>query len=255
MAPDASAVLRLTEVLAALAVVQGTLELLARRSALADGGTWRWSTLARELRGMSPVLAYRPFVAVLVLRLAAAVLLLAGVRGAVAPLLWVTSLLVNLRFRGTTNGGSDMMLMVVLSALVVAHLGADSDLLVRAALLYVAAQGVLSYFVAGVAKLGSAAWRDGTAIPRFLATPHFGVPAALRQSLDAPGRHRLAAWGTIVFECVVPLALLAPQAMVAYVAVAALFHAANAWAFGLNRFLLVWSATWPAMVFASSLIA
>jgi hypothetical protein len=249
-----STVLRLTELLAALAVVQGTLELLARRAALADDGTWRWSTLAPELRGLGPVLAYRPFLAVLALRLVAAALLLAGVRGAVAPVLWVTSLLVNLRFRGTTNGGSDMMLMVVLSALVVAHLGAGSEVLVRAALLYVAAQGVMSYFIAGVAKLGSPAWRDGTAVARLLATPHFGVPSALALALDAPGRRRLAAWGILAFECVVPLALLAPHAMLVYVVLAALFHVVNAWAFGLNRFLLVWSATWPAMMFASSLM-
>jgi len=255
MEPSASSTLRLTELLAALAVAQGTLELFARRAALADGGTWRWATLAPELRGLAPVLAYRPFLAVLVLRLVVAVLLLAGGRGAVAPVLWATSLLVNLRFRGTSNGGSDMMLMVVLSALVVAHAGAGSDLLVRAALLYVAAQGVMSYFIAGVAKLGSHAWRDGSAIPRFLATPHFGVPAALSRALGAPQRGRLAAWGIMAFECAAPLALLAPQAMVAYVAVAALFHAFNVWAFGLNRFLLVWSATWPAMVFAASLVS
>lgn len=265
MFTDPAVALRWTEVLVGLALVQGTLELLAVRHALRDDGTWRWATLAPELRWLAPVLAYRPFVLLLGLRLAAALALVGGIHGPVAPVLWLTSLLVNVRFRGTTNGGSDMMQMVVLTGVVAAHAGAlvagalfagaSHAMLLRGALLYIAAQAFMSYFVAGVAKLASGAWRDGRALQSFLATPHFAVPAALQRWLGSAPRRRAASWGVIVFECAVPLALTTPVACAGYLAVALGFHVGNAWAFGLNRFVLAWAASWPALLYASTLMA
>lgn len=252
--PDAPTTMRWIEVLASLSVVQGTLELLAWHRACADDGTWRWSTLSRELRWLAPLLAYRPFVALLAARLAGACLLLAGVRGGVVPILWGTSLLANLRFRGSTNGGSDMMLMVVLTALLVAHLGASSAIVVQGALLYVAAQAVMSYFIAGVVKLINAPWRRGTALTSFVSTPHFGTPAALRRLLTRPAPALAASWAVILFECAFPLALTGPRAAALLVALAACFHVGNVAAFGLNRFFLAWAASWPAVIFASTLV-
>ena len=242
--------LRAIEVLIGLAVAVGTLELLAVRRALADDGIWRWDTLAAELGGLRSLLAYGPFQAVLAVRLAAAVLLIAGVHGAVAPVLWLTTLLVNVRFRGTFNGGSDLMTMVVLTALVVAHLGAGSAVAVNLAIIYVAVQGVLSYFVAGVVKAVNPDWWRGTALAAFVARPDFGAPPAVRAALGGPGG-RVASWAVIVFELAFPLAFTSVWAAVALVAGALVFHLANVVVFGLNRFLLTWAATWPAIVYVA----
>lgn len=253
--PTVVATLRGMELLVALAVLQGTLELLAVRRSFSDDGTWRWATLAREMAWLSPLLSYRSFVVLLVVRLFAAILLLAGVHGPVAPLLWTSSLLVNVRFRGTTNGGSDMMIMVVLGALVLAHLMPHAEWAQQGAVLYVAAQAFMSYFIAGVAKLASAAWRDGGAMRSFLLTPHLDVPPPLVRTFASPNRLRAFAWGVMTFECAAPVALLHPLACVGYIAVALVFHLANAWALGLNRFVLAWAATWPALLYASSLLS
>lgn len=250
----ATTTLRWIEVLASLSVMQGTLELLVWRRHLADNGTWRWSTLSRELRWLAPVLAYRPFVGVLAVRVVSACVLLAGVHGAAAPLLWITSLLTNIRFRGSTNGGSDMMLMVVLTALAVAHLGASSPIVVQGALVYVAAQSMMSYFIAGAVKLINAPWRSGAALASFVATPHFGTPAVLRRQLTRPALARLASWAVMLFECAFPLALTGPRAAACFLALAACFHLGNVAAFGLNRFFLAWAASWPAVLFASTLV-
>lgn len=251
---DARDALRLVEVLAAASALQGTAELLVTRRSFSDEGTWRWSTLAREVRWLSPLLAYRPFLAVLGARFIAAVLLLTGVHDGTAMVLWGSSLLVNLRFRGSSNGGSDMMLMVVLSALVVAQLGASSPVLVSAALVYIAAQSTMSYFIAGVVKLINAPWRSGDALASFLATPHFGTPVMLRQAMSGRGALLAASWSVMLFECLFPLALLGPTAATFLVTIAFLFHLGNVAAFGLNRFLLAWAATWPAVLYASSLL-
>lgn len=251
---DAARALRLVEVLAAVAVIQGSLELLVTRRSLSDEGTWRWPTLAREVSWLAPLLAYRPFLVVLGARVIAAALLLAGVHSGTAVVLWVASLLVNIRFRGSSNGGSDMMLMVVLSALVVAQLDSSSPLLANAALVYIAAQATMSYFIAGVVKIVNAPWRSGDALTSFLATPHFGTPVALRQVMSGRGAVLAASWSAMLFECLFPVALLGPAPAITMVSIACLFHLGNVAAFGLNRFLLAWAATWPAVVYASYLI-
>ena len=242
---------RAMEVLAAIAVAVGTLELLAVRRAFADDGIWRWSTLSVELRPLRALLAYRPFVALLVCRLAGAVLLLAGIRGPVAPMLWIMTVLVNLRFRGTYNGGSDLMTMVVLTGLVVAHLGHRSPVVVGGALLYVAAQATSSYVVSGVAKMRNPEWRRGDALAAFVARPDFAVPPFVRRALGSGRRVAAASWAVMAFECAFPLALVGVGAAWALVALAVVFHVGNIAVFGLNRFLLAWAASWPAVIFAA----
>lgn len=251
-----TAAVRAMEVLAAIAVAVGTLELLAVRRAFADDGIWRWSTLAAELRPLRSLLAYRPFVVLLVCRLACAALLLVGVRGAVAPALWIMTVLVNLRFRGTYNGGSDLMTMVVLTGLVVAHLGHRSAVVVGGALLYVAAQATLSYLVAGVAKVRNPAWRRGDALAAFAARPDFAVPPLVRRALGGCGSARVAAasWVVMAFECAFPLALVGVRVAWVFVALALVFHLGTIVVFGLNRFLLAWAASWPAVIFAARVL-
>lgn len=242
--------LRVIEILVGLSLAVGTLELLAVRRALADDGIWRWDTLAIELGGLRTFLAYGPFQAVLAVRLAASLALIAGVRGPVAPVLWLTTLLVNVRFRGTFNGGSDLMAMVLLTALVAAHVGASSPVVVNLAIIYVAVQGVLSYFVAGVVKAVNPDWWRGDALAAFVARPDFGAPVAVRRALGGP-LGRVASWAVIVFELAFPLAFTGVPAAIVLVALALVFHLANVVVFGLNRFLLTWAATWPAIVYVA----
>lgn len=242
--------LRAIELLVGLSLAVGTLELLAVRRALADDGIWRWETLAVEMGALRGVLSYTPFRAVLVVRLVASAALMAGVRGPVAPVLWATTLLVNVRFRGTFNGGSDLMAMVLLTALVVAHLGAGSAVAVNLAIIYVAVQGVLSYFVAGVVKAVNPDWWRGDALAAFVGRPDFGAPAAVRAAARGP-LGRAASWAVLAFELAFPLAFIGVPVAVGFVAAALLFHLANVVVFGLNRFLLTWAATWPAIVYVA----
>jgi len=246
--------LRILEITTAIWLIIGTLELLALHRTFADDGIWRWSTLQPELGWLRAVLARRPFLAVLGVRLACAGLLLAGVRGPVSLVLWVTTVLVNVRFRGTFNGGSDLMTMVVLTGLVVADLGHRSAVLVNGALLYIAAQVMLSYVVAGVVKLVNPAWRGGTAVREILARRDFNVPAAVQRPVR--GRRMAAAlsWSVIVFECAVPVAFTSVPAVIAFAAVALVFHVSNVVAFGLNRFLLAWASAWPAVIWAARVL-
>ena len=250
-----STALRAMDVLIAVAILLGTAELLAVRRTFADDGVWRWGTLAPELRRLRLVFAYQPFVVVLIVRFVSAALLLGGLGGSAVPVaLWLTTVLVNVRFRGTFNGGSDLMTMVVLTGVVVAHLWRGSPVVVGGALLYVAAQATLSYVVAGVAKLANPGWRSGVALGAFVARPDFAVPVAVRRALGTGRRLMIASWAVMLVECTFPLAFVGVGAAWFIVALALAFHLGNVAVFGLNRFLHAWAAAWPAVIFAARVL-
>lgn len=262
-----------------LLVVVGSAELVWLRAFFADDGVFRFATLRRdrELAALEPVLVYPRFVALVVLRGVAGVVLVvapiaslaiesplaASLRALVALATAFTvpsSLLVSMRFRGAFNGGSDAMTLVLALGLGLAQVGdvvaltqpALGGLLVEAGLAYVAAQSLLSYVVAGAVKLANPLWRNGTALPSFLDTYYLGVPRALaRGVLRVPGP-RLASWGVFGVQLLAPLALLDARLAVVFCGLVFTFHVGNVAAFGLNRFLLAWTATYPAIIHLAS---
>lgn len=240
--------------LAGLAALVGTLELLATRASWSEDGTWRWRTLRQEMPWAGPLFGTRGFTLLLGARALAAAGLIIAPSLSFAAILWAASLPVTVRFRGPYNGGSDHMLMIVLAALVVATAGATHPIVVQGAVAWVGAQGVLSYWIAGMAKLRHRAWREGSVLPVLVAVPAYGVPAGTQRLLSHPAIARAAAVGVLAFECLLPLVLLDERLACAGAAVAAVFHLANAWTFGLNRFLLVWASTWPAIIAISGMI-
>lgn len=253
-----------TERAIAVALFLQTVELLQNRRAFRDSGIWSFELLRREhpalpapLRGLfGALLPYRAFVALLAAQLIGAALLGLGVSAA-APALLFTELAVCVRFRGTFNGGSDYMTVLVLMALSVTWLLSPFAFPVasKACLGYVAIQVTLSYFISGIAKLKEPAWRDGTALRAFATSTRYGAPAWIRRALDGNRRCALLAYGVLTFECAFPLAWLAPGVCTLFIAVGVLFHLGNWLIFGLNRFLFAWSAAYPALLYGSHLLA
>jgi hypothetical protein len=249
-----------TERLAALSVSVQTLELLRARHAFADDGVWQWQILKADHEALpgplrwlfAQLLPYRSFLALLVMRLALSLALALGL-GWAALALFVSQLAIGVRFRGTFNGGSDYMTMVVLSALGGASLAPHSETVVRACLGYVCVQLVLSYVIAGVVKLRQPAWWSGAALRAFVESPRYAAP---------PWFSRLAARAALplslpilLFECAFPLALAGPRVTLGFACAGALFHSANVVAFGLNRFLFAWAAAYPALFYFSAALA
>jgi hypothetical protein len=151
----------------------------------------------------------------------------------------------SVRFRGTYNGGSDAMLLVVLLALALVR---TDPRLALAGLGYAAVHLVLSYAISGVAKLREPRWRDGTALDTLVRLPQYGVPPRLIAILTRPAA-KLATFAMLGFECAFPIALLDPTVCVVALVGAAVFHLVNAIVFGLNRFLWAWLAAFPALLF------
>jgi hypothetical protein len=245
-------VIELTAWLAAVATAVAALELLAVHRALGERGVFAWSVLRREL-AFAPVpiraiadaiFGSRGTIVVIALQLAAAIAL--PVFDQAAWLALACTFAIAVRFRGTYNGGSDAMLVVVLLGLAIARSGWP-----RAGLAYIAAQLVLSYAIAGLAKLGDPRWRRGDAFAILVALPAYGVPKRLATLLARPAIGRVSAYATLAFECGFPIALVNHTACIAALAVGAAFHLGNAIVFGLDRFWWTWLAAYPALWFTA----
>ncbi|MGC4087902.1 MAG: hypothetical protein QM756_08400 [Polyangiaceae bacterium] len=247
--------------LLALASLQQTIELLALRREFADDGMFSWRVLRVEHRSLTwplrllfgLLLPDRSFVASLWLRLALGGLLFWG-HGVSALPLCLLHVAGCVRFRGTFNGGSDYMSVQVLLATSFAWALRGVPLAPAALYVYVAVQLVLSYFLAGIAKLRERAWRDGSALGEFLREPRFATPSGLAEVAEPAALGRPLCWLVVGFECAFPLALLSPRLAVAFMSMGCLFHFAIALAFGLNRFFWAWLAAYPSLLFASTLV-
>jgi Vitamin K-dependent gamma-carboxylase len=256
MDPSLEVALLWTQRLTGLAVCLQTLELLWLRRALADDGVWRWAILRQEhaalpapLRGAFAVLLpYRPFVWLLVLRVPLGCLFAAGV-GELGWVLLLTQLLVSARFRGTFNGGSDYMTMVLLLGSSLAALPGGGALAARAGLGYICAQLVLSYFIAGLVKLRNPAWRAGEALRTVLRSPRYAAPRWAKALAGRPTLALLASWLLMGFELGLPLSLASSSSATLAMALGLGFHVTNALVLGLNRFLFAWAAAYPALCY------
>ena len=261
----ASEALLWTQRLAAFAVLPQTLELLRIRRSFSAPGVWVWKGVREEFARWPALLravldfclAYRGFLVLLASRAAAAFAL--GLAPEVAPLagvlvLWISTVLIGLRWRGTYNGGSDSMTVVVLTGLLIAAYGDNEGALARLGLAYIGVQLVFSYFVAGWVKLRDAGWRSGRLLGDFIARANYEIPARVRNVAEhRPAALLVGAWSVMGFECLFPLSLVRHEACAALLMVAFLFHLGNFAVFGLNRFVSAWLAAYPALIFLSGL--
>lgn len=213
--------IRFTEIVLAIAFIQQSLEHLSG---------------AKELRVL-----FLP-------RLALSVLLLIGIQT-----LWVCigllliALLILKRFQGPYNGGSDLMGVLVLFCLCLAHL-VPSVRLQEYVFAYLALQLMLSYFRAGWVKIRNPDWRSGTALQDVFRFSVYPVSEALRSWADRPRLLWTVSWAVMLFELLFPLTLLSKPTLIAGLGVALVFHGANAILFGFNRFLWIWPAGYPALL-------
>jgi hypothetical protein len=243
----------------ALAVLLQSIELLQMRRLCSENGIWRWSILRREQRVLPFVLRwlfalllpYPCFVALLVLRVVGAGALLAVGTTDVLPFLWLSQVAICVRFRGTFNGGSDYMTVLILLALSVATFDSHVPWLHQACLLYIAVQATLSYLIAGLAKLRVAQWRNGVALRGFVMATPFGPPVWAALLVRDARVCRLLAWGVMAFECLFPLVWVDARVCLAWLSLGLGFHVVNSLVFGLNRFLFAWAAAYPALFYCS----
>lgn len=181
-------------------------------------------------------------------RMALAIALAAGIKSDWTLLaLSVQSIAILHRYNGPYNGGSDRMGLLILYCLTLSHWLPHGPA-AHAAFGYLAVQLILSYFISGVVKLANPAWRNGTALRDVFAFSTYPVAENLRAFQTRPRLLQSASWAVIAFEVTFPMALASPAALILALILACAFHLANAVLFGLNRFVWVWLAAYPSIL-------
>ena len=250
--------IRASAALVGVAACLSSLEWLALREELGNAGCFAWKLTGsrpfllrhgRAARALSVVFK-RPGVVVLIgARTLSAVLLavaaVAGRAGAPLVVLALTSLALNYRHLFALDGSDQMILVVVIGLAAGTVPGVEA-----VAAVFVASQAVAAYFIAGLAKLRGAEWRGGSAVPAILSTRSFGAPSLGAFLSEQRWAGRSLTWSTMSFECLFPLALLAPdQVLLAVLAVGLLFHAGAALTMGLNVFPWAFLASYPCVIY------
>jgi hypothetical protein len=157
---------------------------------------------------------------------------------------------------GFGEDGSDQMLMIVAAGLCAFAVIPASSPWRPMGLWFIAAQSALSYGVAGFAKLFSPVWRSGEASLLIFRTMTYSTEPIARVLQRSPLAQLALAWTTIAFECLFPLALIAPREVtIAFLIVGGTFHVLNAVVMGLNIFFWAFVAAYPAVFLLRDAIA
>ena len=253
--------LRALECLLATSLLVQTFEFLRMRDVSDIGAVWSWQVQKNDVAHAPSWLRHaldwlyqdRIHRLHLLLRAGAAASLYVGVSPFSSIFLFISTILILIRWRGAFNGGSDFMTLVVLTGLLISQLVqpfTGTALAWKAGLWYIAIHSITSYFISGAIKLMQPEWRDGRILTHFL---DGGIHGPL--PVDSLFRHRrvamVASWCFIVWECLFPLALAGPEWAALWCGVAAVFHLLVFRFFGLNRFVWAWAASFPAIVYCS----
>lgn len=181
-------------------------------------------------------------------RLVLSVFLVIGFQTQWASLLLVLlGLFILKRFQGPYNGGSDRMSLLILCSLCLALFmpTRQGQELVFG---YLALQLVLSYFVSGWVKITNPDWRSGQALCDVLRYSAYPASESFRPLADHSRLIWMMSWAVMLFELFFPLTLITQPTLIMGLILAATFHFVNACLFGLNRFIWIWLAAYPSIL-------
>jgi hypothetical protein len=146
--------------------------------------------------------------------------------------------------------GSDQMASIIF-IVAASSRAIGTPIALSAGVLFIAAQGILSYTSAGWAKVFQPGWRDGSYFRQILTTSSYGTHRAANTFLTNTRVARMATLAVLGLECLFPLVLFLPKSFALGILVAVTaFHVACASLMGLNTFVWCFSATYPAILFA-----
>lgn len=256
-----SAALRLTELMTSLALILTGFEFLILAHSRLTSTIWSTSILEREISeshlgssGFTRWLSSEKALSTLALAEIMVALYSAFLPTTVSfAALFLVHLLICIRFRGNFNGGSDSMIFVLLTGLLVATSVADVNI-AKYGLIYIAVQILFSYLKSGLVKLRSESWWKPAALARFLERSTIRESKDLAEYLFArPSLSKFLVLVLIAFEITAPVSAFNSSLTRIYFFGAVIFHFTVWRTYSLNRFFWAWLAAWPSVFFLSSL--
>lgn len=205
---------------------------------------------------LMPFLSPNGFRAVLLVRLVGGVTLgAAAVLDMLHPLLFFVLMLTDalILYRCIAGlSGAYHMVLVLNVGMVLATAFPEGSIVRLGAILFMAIQGILSYFLAGVLKLTAKEWRDGSALTGIFATHTFGHQRIYDLIKSYPVLSFVGGWIVVLFEVLFPVVLFVdPNWTPILFGVAFSFHLFNSVFMGLNGFTLIFPASYFPIYYAN----
>ena len=167
--------------------------------------------------------------------------------------IFVSDILILVRIRGGLSGSAHMSL-VISGGLAIATLFAENRTIQTISLIFIAIQGILSYVVAGVAKVLGDSWRDGTAIEMIFSTRSWGDDRIIKVIQNYPAVKRIGAVIVIIFEIsFIVSPFVGSDILFVLFASGIFFHAFNSVFMGLNDFIYIFPGTYPSIYYINQL--
>ena len=194
------------------------------------------------------------FIIIMLISTASALLLITGITSVSAWMLFIPVLICSflLHFRNNLFcDGSDTMSNLLCICLMISLCNIHSQVIITATIIFIAIQTMFSYFFAGISKLKSSAWMNGTALYGVLNTEVFGNASAadVVKKLN-PHLNKLANKMVAIWQCTFPLSLLLPKPLFfIFIASGLLFHFVNIFAMRIPRFFLIYLSVYPSLIF------
>lgn len=244
-----------------VAIFLTALEYLTIIRQFGDGGIYSWKII--KLRIYPPILKLRldflfnksGVLVILIVRMLCSVYLFVSPISQVAvyilAVIVITSLLLAIR-NIIGNDGSDQMSVILSISLFISFFFHRPEIAV-VSLYFIAAQSILSYVIAGAAKMLSKKWRSGEAIFQIMNTESYGSERiALYLQRSSPMVGAIMAWGVMLFETLFFMVVILPYPyFFIFLIWGFCFHIYNAVIMGLNNFFWVFLATYPAVIYAN----
>ncbi len=148
------------------------------------------------------------------------------------------------------SDGSDQMTNIILITVCLCAAPFTNDDLIFIGFLFIAAQSCLSYLVAGVSKLFSKAWRNGSAVQDIFRTRTYGSEKIYKFIKGKKGINLFLCWSVIIIEMLFPLVLFLPlQYGIVFLVWGITFHFLNSVIMGLNTFFWAFLASYPSIIY------
>lgn len=250
----------LTEKLLAISLIIQSVELIYFNRV--TDSYWRWEHFATHFKKhfpkpvfilLKPLLSSRGYDYLNLTRLILAVflLLIPAQLTTLYILLIFSTLVLNIKWLGASNGGSDHMTMHLLIGLFLYSLYPLNENIQNIIAIYIGTIALYSYFHAGLVKIKKLSWIKGEELKKVLNSKNYLVSQKIRNLFKKKELYLIASIAFLIFELSAPLVLYSTYYACFFLIVAFLFHIFNFITFGLNRFIFAWLASYPMIYYLS----
>lgn len=258
---DINLVVDLIQTIASIAVIVDAIETIVERHQYSSRGIYNFEILRTYKKWMmnrwiDPVYKvlfdYPNYIILVSIQLVFAILLISHFYRNLSLLFIVVILLLHLLKHLRNQYGLDGadQLQVIIFASLVAFYSTSDPLIQKFSIFFLCFQSMLSYFIAGLAKVVSPPWREGTAIAGIINTESFGNRAFAQILINRPLISKMICWWIIFFEFVSPFFIfIGIHGTLFFILSGIVFHLSIAIIMRLNSFFWTFVATYPALIY------